>query len=217
MKGNVKAILTGTGVIFGLQLILAILIKVYAESVAQAKTEPLTAGEHFNMLFMGVSLGTFFIGGLIVGFMEERLALGAPVIAAALAMALASLVSYVFNLPDNIFLVAYAQEGAWGSFVMTVAIGLVATVAGGLIGERIRTPAADDPIARSVVVIALALVLTAPFYFLIPYGLPWYIAVIATLVILVLVGVGYYLFTQGPTFEQSIEEISISPERHRES
>jgi hypothetical protein len=217
MKLSVKSVLIGTGVIFGLQLVLAILIRVYAESVAQTRTDALWGGGvHFNMLFLGVSLGTFFVGGLFTGFAEDRVALREPVLVALLAMALSSVVSTVFKLPDNIFLVTYAQGGAWGSFAMTLAIGVLATLAGGLIGERIRMPSAEDQLARAVVMIALALVLTGPFYFLIPFGLPWYIAVIATLVLLILVGVGYYLFTQGPTFEQDIEEISISPERHRE-
>lgn len=217
MKINIRPILVGTAVIFGLQLVLAILIRVYAASVAQGQADLLTAGASFNMLFLGVSLGTFFVGGLFLGFLEERLALGEPVLAAVVAMALSAGVSTGFGLPDNTFLLAYAQKGAWGSFFMTVAIGVLATLGGTLIGERIKIPSAEDALARSVVVIALALVLAGPFYFLIPYGLPWYIAIIATLVIMVLVGVGYYRFVQGATFETSIEEISISPERHRES
>jgi len=219
MKINIRPILVGTAVIFGLQLVLAVLIRVYAASVAQGQADLLTAGASFNMMFLGVSLGTFFVGGLFLGFLEERLALGEPVLAAVIAMALSAGVSTVpqFSLPDNTFLVAYAQNGAWGSFFMTVAIGVLAMLGGALIGERIKIPSAEDTLARSIVVIALALVLAGPFYFLIPYGLPWYIAIMATLVIMVLVGVGYYRFVQGSTFETSIEEISISPERHRES
>ncbi len=213
MKSSVKAVLTGAGVILGLQLILSILVKIYAQAIAQAQTEPLIAGIQFNNLFLAVSLGTFFIGGLIVGFMQERLALGVPIAVAILGLAVCSFVFSVFSLPDNIFLVGYAQKGAWGSFIVTVAGGVLVTALGALSGERVKSPIEDDPVARTVLVIALGVVLMAPFYFLIPYGLPWYIAVIITLVILVLVGIGYYLFTEGPTFEEDIEEISISPER----
>lgn len=217
MKFSVRPVLVGAAVIFGLQLVLAILIRVYAASVTQSQADPLVAGTSFNMMFLGVSLGTFFVGGLFLGFLKERLALGEPVLAAGLAMVLSVAVSAGFGLPDTTFLVAYAQGGAWGSLVMAVAIAFLATLGGGLIGERIKIPSAEDELARGVVVVALALVLAGPFYFLMPYGLPWFIAVIATLVIMVLVGVGYYRFVQGATFETSIEEISISPERHRES
>jgi len=217
MKVTLKAVLTGTVVIVALQLLLGVLIKAYVASAAAASGGSLAGGINFNILYLGISLGTFFVGGLIVGFMGERLNLGEPVVAGGLGLLLSALVLSGVNLPDNTFLMMNAQKGIWGAFIVIVAVAVLATLGGGLIGERIRMPSADDALARRVMVAALALVLVGPVYLLVPYGLPWYIAVMATLVLLILVGVGFYMFTQGTTFEQSIEEISISPDRHRES
>ncbi len=215
MKLGLKAVLVGTGVIFGMQFILSALFRVYAQTIAKAGTESLVAGQSLSILLLGVVLGTFFVGGLIIGLMGERLSLGVPVIVALTVVVLSSLVSLGLGLRDFVFLVTYEQEAAWFSNVMTIALAVLAILGGSLIGERIQTPTAEEQLARWVVVIALALILVGPFYFLIPFGLPWYIAIIATLAILVLVGVGYFLFTQGPTVEQDMSEISISPERRR--
>jgi hypothetical protein len=150
--------------------------------------------------------------------MEDRVVLGEPVLAALIAMMLTTLTAFL-GLPETVFLASFAKAGAWGSLIMTVAVGIIATVGGGLIGERIRVPTEDDPLARAAVAVGLALVITGPFFLLMlpPYNLPWSVVVTAVLIVLVLVGVAYYMFTRGETFEKSIEEISISPERRRES
>jgi hypothetical protein len=225
MKGGVMRVLIGVGAIVGLQVLLAILIRAFAQSVALTESAPVLSGTHFNLLFLGVSLGTFFIGGLIVGFMEERVALGEPVLAALIAMVVTSVISWL-GLPETVFLYTYGKQlsenpfslEVWGSFLITVAVGVIATLGGGLIGERIRVPADDDRLARAAVTIGLALVITGPFFLLMqpPYSFKWYVVVIVVLIVLALVGLAYYLFTQGATVEKSIEEISINPERHRE-
>lgn len=218
MKGAVKRILIGTAAIFGMHLGLGILVARYAESVEKAETEPLGASLQVgNPLFLAIILGSFFIGGLIVGFMEERVVLSEPIMAAVLAMALVSGAVLGLGAGDTLFLVSYARAGDWGSFLVTLAIGAVTTLGGSLIGERMRTPAEETPIVLTSIVIGLGLVIIGPFLLLLPYGLPWYIAVIAILIVLVLVGVAYYLFVQGRTFEQDVSEISIHPERERPS
>lgn len=218
MKGAVKRILIGMAVIFGMHLALGVLVTRYAESVEKAQTEPLGASLQVgNPLFLAIILGSFFIGGLIVGFMEERVVLSEPIVAALLAMALVSGSVLWLGFGDTLFLVSYARAGDWGSLLVTVAIGAVTALGGSLIGERMRTPAEETPVVLTSVVIGLGLVIVGPFLLLLPYGLPWYIAVIAILTVLVLVGVAYYLFVQGRTFEQEVSEISIHPERERPS
>ena len=218
MKGAVKRILIGMAVIFGMHLALGVLVTRYAESVEKVQTEPLGASLQVgNPLFLAIILGSFFIGGLIVGFMEERVVLSEPIVAAVLAMALVSGSVLWWGLGDTLFLVSYARAGDWGSFLVTGAIGAVTTLGGSLIGERMRTPAEETPVVLASVVIGLGLVIVGPFLLLLPYGLPWYIAVIAILTVLVLVGVAYFLFVQGRTFEQEVSEISIHPERQRPS
>jgi hypothetical protein len=214
MRGELKRVSIGIAVIAGLQILLGILIAV----AAQQQAETLIGGKQFNLLFLGVSLGTFFIGGLIIGFMEDRVTLSEPILAAVLAMLITS-VAAVAGLPDTLLLYSYFTSQALTSFVMTVAVGLIATLGGGLIGERIRVPSEDDRLARIAVTIGLALVITGPFFLLTmsPFHLPWGIVIAAVVIVLALVGVAYYMFTRGETFEKSIEEISISPERRRET
>jgi len=214
MKGAIKRVLIGAAVIFGMQLVLGLLLSIYAQSIAEAQTDPLLAGLRFgNALFIGIILGSFFVGGLIIGFMEERVVLGEPILAALAAMGLSSLAVTFGGASDTTFLVSFAEHGEWGSFIVTVAIGAVTTLGGSLIGERLRTPAEETPLVRTSVAIGLGLVIIGPFLLLMPYGLPWYAVVIAILTVLVLVGVAYYLFVQGPTFEKEVSEISIHPER----
>lgn len=213
MKGGRRRILIGAAVIVGMHLAIGALVSLYAQSLAASESEPLIATLRFgNPLFLAITLGSFFIGGLILGLMQERVLLEEPIVASLGAMAVTSLAVWA-GAPETIFLVSFAREGAWMSFLVTIAVGVVATVAGALIGERLRTPSDETPIVRASVAIGLGLVIIGPFLLLMPYGLPWYIVVIAILVIFVLVGVAYYLFVQGPTFEQEVSEISISPER----
>ncbi len=217
MKGSIRNILVGTAVVFGLQVLLGILISIYAAQIAQANVEPLTASLRFgNPLFLAISLGSFFVGGLIVGFMEERVVLLEPIVVAALTMALISLAVGILGLAETVFLISFAKAGAWGSFITTVATAIIATVAGALIGERMRTPAEDDALARAAITIGLTLVIVGPFLLMTSYGLPGYVVVIVVLMLLALLGLAYYLFTKGAPLEEEIKDMSISPERQKE-
>jgi hypothetical protein len=203
-------------VIVVMHLIVGLVVSTYAQRIAQAKTESLATSLQFgNPLFIAVILGSFFIGGLIIGFMEERVALSEPIIAAVGAMLLSSL-AVTLGAADTILLVSFYRGSDWASLAVTIAIGAVATIGGSLIGERLRTPAEETALVRWSVVVGLGLVIIGPFLMLISYGLPWYVVVIAILTVMVLVGVAYYKFVQGPTFEKEVSEISLSPERERD-
>ncbi|GBC81863.1 hypothetical protein HRbin10_00978 [bacterium HR10] len=213
MRGGAKRVLISMAVIVGMHVVVGALVSLYAQRIAGSESEPLMATLRFgNPLFLAITLGSFFIGGLILGLMQERVILGEPILAALGAMLVTSL-AVLAGAPETIFLVSFARVGAWMSLLVTIAVGVVATVAGALIGERLRTPAEETPLVRASIATGLGLVIIGPFLLLMPYGLPWYIVVIAILVVLVLVGVAYYLFVEGPTFEQEVSEISISPER----
>lgn len=213
MRGGAKRVLISLAVIVGMHIVIGALTTFYAQRIAESESEPLMATLRFgNPLFLAITLGSFFVGGLILGFMQERVILGEPVIAALGAMLVTSL-AVMAGAPETIFLVSFARSGAWMSFLVTIAGGVIVTVAGALIGERLRTPAEETPIVRASIVTGLGVVIIGPFLLLIPYGLPWYVAVIAILVVLVLVGLAYYLFVEGPTFEKEVSEISISLER----
>lgn len=216
MNGSLKNIATGTSIVFGLQILLGILIKIYAAQIAQSDTEPLVAGYGFgNPLFIAISLGIFFVGGLTVGFMEDRVILKEPITVALLAMGLLS-IAVIFGMAETVFLVSFARSGAWGSFLTTVAGGIISTVAGALIGERMRTPPEDDALARGALTIGLGLVVVGPFMLLTRYGMPWIVVLIVVLILLSLLGLAYYLFTKGSPLEDEINDISISPDRRRQ-
>lgn len=215
MSGSLKNIATGTAVVFGLQAVLAVLIKLYVAQLTPTEVEPLAAGSGFGTpLFLAISLGIFFVGGLTIGFMEDRVVLKEPILAALIAMGL-TFVAVNFGMAETVFLNAFAKSGAWGSFITTIAGGVIATVAGALIGERMRMPAGDDGLARVALTIGLVLVVVGPFMLLTRYGMPWMVVLIVVLILLSLLGLAYYLFTRGSPIEDEISDMSISPDHRR--
>ncbi|HWP45060.1 MAG TPA: hypothetical protein VNO14_17590 [Blastocatellia bacterium] len=222
MKDRIKWILVGLGFTFGLQVIISLIFTGIAFSAARSETG--VPQESISVLVIGISLGAFLIGGFIIGWMSEELR-----IIEALIVAIATLV-----LSALIF--AALPEGNKGQFLTGLLVGnftkhpgqsavfvvlaLAAAAAGNYIGWHVKVPH-EGVLDRAALLIGLIGAVVGPFALLAMGGrntsgqpeLPWYFLLIVLVLLLVIVGVGFVMFTRESHYE---EEISISPDTRRE-
>ena len=213
MGSRIKWILVGIGSTFGLQVILSLLFAGLAQPQASST---------ISVIVFGLSLGTFLIGGFIIGWMSEELRMIDALIVVLTTLLLSLFVLLV--LPDvsrEQFVTVLPLSdipGHLAESLMFVAFAVVAAAAGTYIGWHVTVPQ-EGIIDRVALVLGLLGAIVGPFLLLAVGGresgsnqpaLPWYFLVIVLVLLLVIMGVGFFMFTRESHHE---EEISISPEQ----
>jgi cbb3-type cytochrome oxidase subunit 3 len=219
MKDRIKWILVGLGFTFGLQVIISLAYTAIAYSAARGSAVP---QDTIVIAAFGFMLGAFLIGGFVVGWMSEEVRVLDSLIVAALTLILTLLVYSA--LPSGNkgqfvsgYLLANVKRGS-----MFILLALIASAIGSYWGSHVKVPQ-EGVLDRVALLVGLVGAVVGPFVLLAVGGsdptnpnqsnLPWYFLVIVILVVLAIVGVGFVLFTRESHYE---EEISISPEHHKE-
>lgn len=220
MKDRIKWILVGLGFTFGLQVIISLIFTgiAYSNKSSQADVISDTA----VAVAIGATVGAFLIGSFIVGWLTEDLRVVDSMIVAVATIGLTLLVYTA--LPSSTqpqfvsgFLLAHVARG----LVLSV-LALIAGAIGAYWGWHLKVPQ-EGKLDRIALLVGLVGAVVLPFALLALGGrdpgnpnapfLPWYFLAIVLVVVLLIVGVGFVLFTRESHYE---DEISISPDHHKE-
>ena len=227
MKDRIKWMLVGLGFTFGLQVLISLIFIGLAFSAARSKT-PGQEGEFvwgsFLLLVFGLSVGSFLIGGFVIGWMSESLRILDSLLVAALTLVLSALVYAA--LPEGNkaqFVIGWISSASIGQSLLFVLLGFVLAAVGAYLGWHVGVPQ-EGVLDRVALIIGLIGAIVGPFVLLAIGGrdparpdqpnLPWYFLALVLVLVLVIVGVGFVLFTRESHYE---EEISISPDTRREN
>jgi MFS family permease len=220
MKDRIKWILVGLGFTFGLQVIISLLFTGIAYSNKSSAADVIS--DTAVAVAFGSAVGAFLIGGFVIGWLTEELRVVDSLIVAVATMTLTLLVYAA--LPSG-------NKGQFisGHLLSNVSRGsllaILALIAGVIVsywGWHLKVPQ-EGVLDRIALVLGLAGAIVGPFVLLAIGGhdasnqnatnLPWYFLAIVLVAVLVIVGVGFVLFTRESNYE---DEISISPEHHKE-
>lgn len=220
MKDRIKWILVGLGFTFGLQVIISLLYTGVAFSTKSSAAD--VVSDTAVAVTLGLTVGAFLVGGFVVGWLTESLRVIDSLIVAVATLALTLLVYSALpssNQPQFVtgFLLAHVTRGA-----ALAVLALISAAIGAYWGWHLKVPQ-EGILDRIALVIGLVGAIVGPFVLLAIGGhdssnpsapnLPWYFLVIVIVLVLVIVGVGFVLFTRESHYD---EEISISPEHHKE-
>lgn len=237
MKERIKWILIGFGFTAILQLLISLAFTGIAYSLASS--ESVAEQGAISLYVFGFTLGTFLVGGFVIGWLSEEARVFDAVLFGALTLIVTALIYTA--LPSEPSRAQFAT-GTWlsESIVRTSAEGLTTTVTqiaftgrsvlfallallasgiGAYWGWHVKVPQ-EGFIDRAALLIGLVGAVVGPFV-LIATGnsadtttpnLPWYFLAAVLVVLLSLVGVGFAMFTRESHYE---EDISISPEHHK--
>jgi hypothetical protein len=197
MKERIKWALVGFGFMFGLQILIGQMVRLFAGTSSNPDT--------YYLIIVGLTLGTFLVGGIIIGVMLDQMAVIESIVAAIAALALNALLSVSSNpISHNPLFFGQSTTG-WSIFVGVLAI--VLAIAGAFIGERINTPQ-SDALSSALLIIGLLSVIVGPYVLLIREMPGRAIAVIGV-ILLVSIAIALWLFTH----ERSpVEDVSIRPD-----
>jgi len=220
MKDRIKWILVGLGFTFGLQVIISLLFTGIAYSNRESAAD--VVSDTAAAVAFGAALGAFLIGGFVIGWLTEELRVVDSLIVAVLTLALTLLVYTA--LPSGNqgqfvsgYLLSDVRRGA-----LFAVVALIAGVIGAYWGWHLKVPQ-EGVFDRIALVAGLVGAVVGPFVLLAIGGrdpsspnapiLPWYFLAIVLVLVLVIVGAGFVLFTRESHYD---DEISISPEHHKE-
>jgi len=221
--------LIGLGFAFGLQVVISLIYTGLAFSAARNGTA-LPQGT-VALIVLGVTLGAYLIGGFVVGWAEEMLRVADAIAVALLTLALTAVV--YLALPDANK--AQFVSGVWltdqtghiaatGTTLLFVVMAVLGAVGGAYWGWRTAVPS-EGILTNVTLLIGLLGAIVGPFILLAiggresgnpPLPLSFVVAVLVGL--LIIVGLGFWMFTREYRRESTYEdEISISPEHHKKS
>ncbi|HSB10465.1 MAG TPA: hypothetical protein VLM38_13335 [Blastocatellia bacterium] len=220
MKDRVKWILVGLGFTFGLQVIISLIFTGVAFSSRTSLAD--VVSDTAVAVAFGTSIGAFLIGGFVIGWLTEELRVVDSLIAAVLTLALTLLVSTALPSGNKAqFITGYLLSDVRRGPVLA-GIALIAAAIGAYWGSHLKMPQ-EGILDRIALLVGLVGAIVGPFVLLAVGGrdsanpnapiLPWYFLVTVLVLVLVIVGVGFVLFTRESHYD---EEISISPEHHKE-
>jgi hypothetical protein len=234
MKERIKWILVG----FGFTAILQFLISLAFTGLAFSAARSGVAGEQgaISLYVFGFTLGAFLVGGFVIGWMSEEQRIPDAVLVALFTLAVSAIIYTALpGEPSR----AQFVTGSWLSESLTRAnadgssstatqiaftarsglfalLAFTASAIGAYWGWHVKVPH-EGFIDRAALLIGLAGAVVGPYILVATSGdrdaagLPWYVLATLLVVLLVIVGVGYVMFTRESHYE---DEISISPEHH---
>jgi hypothetical protein len=230
MRKRIKWIIIGLGFAFGLQVIVSLVYTAVAFGAARSSVA--VPQGTVSVIALGVTLGAFLIGGFVVGWTEDSFRPVDAVAVALLTLALNALVYQALPAGNK----AQFVVGAWltdqaGHLALTPStllfIGLVviAAVAGAYWGWHTAVPS-EGFATRIALLFGLMGAIVGPFVLLALWGsdpsnpsqpgLPLSFVATVLLLLLLIVGVGFWLFSREAGREATYEEgMSINPETHR--
>ncbi len=194
MKDRIKWILVGVGFTFGIHVVISLIFTGIALSVASSGS---TVGEStFPVAAYGLTLGSFLIGGFVVGWMSEELRVLDSLIVAVVAILLSALV--YFLLPSGNkgqFVSGFFFTDAVNALVYIVP-GLIAAAIGAYWGWHITVPQ-EGVVDRIALLLGLIGAIVGPFVLLALGGgdptnpnarsLPWYFLLIVIVLVVAIV------------------------------
>lgn len=202
MKHVLKRMLIGVGLMYATQVVFVWIVVRYL----MPASGPI---EFHNLIaYLGYTLAAFFIGGCVMGLMTERVLIIEPTMAAISALALDLIFTQAGLLKGaGVFLFSLAvQAGEYRVALVTVAVAIVAAVAGALMGERRNVPQ-EDWVSQALLAIGLAGLLWGPFFLLGIYLPKAYLFIVGAAL---LAGICMAAYRFGKTSD-AIEAISIRP------
>jgi MFS family permease len=221
MKHRIKWMLLGLVFTFGIQAAISLIANLLFGK-AQAPQGIIL------VLIFGLTLGTFLIGGFVVGLMSEKLHFLDSAIVALATILLSALLFLLVSSAGRYYLAMNWLNDSSGHVSITgqnflyILLALVAAVAGTYLGWRVQAPQ-EGQFDRIALLIGLMGAVIGPFVMFSFEGsdaasaseqqFPWYFLVIVILLVLVIMGVGFLIFTRE---SRHADEISISPPKNEE-
>jgi len=230
MMNRIKWVLVALGVAFGLQVLISLVYTSIAYSAA-GSSQPVPQGTASVVVF-GFAVGTYLIGGFVVGWMNDKLRIGDGVVVALLTLVPAILL--YLALPEGNraqFVIGVLLSNPAGNLVLSgrsilfIISGSTASALGAYLGWHATVPQ-EGIFDRVALALGLLGAIVGPFILLAVGGpagshdpassnrpgLPWYFLTIVLVLVLVIIAVGFVRFARE---SQETDEISISPDRPR--
>jgi hypothetical protein len=219
MKERIKWIAIGFGFMVGIQVLASLLLIGLAQML---KASPnLVLEPYWVFLVLGLTLGGFFLGGFIIGRVEEAPRITDAVIAAVVTLALSVII--FLALPESSRgqftgskWLADAAGNASSPWVgaLLIAPAFIVSALGAYLGYSMTT-SVESAVERFVAASGLACAIGGPVIALIISGfiLPWYAVIVGLALILSGFVISYRMFKRG---SHETEDVSISAERGAE-
>jgi hypothetical protein len=220
MKDRIKWILVGLGFTFGLQVIISLIFTAVAFSNRSSQAD--VVSDTAVAVAFGTAIGAFLIGGFVIGWLTEELRVLDSLTSAVLTLALTLLVYTALPTGNKAqFITGFLLNDVRRGLLLTV-LALIAGAIGAYWGWHLKVPQ-EGALDRVALVLGLVGAIVGPFVLLAIGGrdpanpnapnLPWYFLTTVLVLVLVIVGVGFVLFTRESHYD---DEISISPEHHKD-
>jgi hypothetical protein len=220
MKDRIKWILVGLGFTFGLQVIISLIFTAIAFSNRSSQAD--VVSDTAVAVAFGTAIGAFLIGGFVIGWLTEELRVLDSITAAVLTLALTLLVYTALPSGNKAqFITGHLLNDMRRGLLLTV-LAFIAAAIGAYWGWHLKVPQ-EGALDRLALVLGLVGAIVGPFVLLAIGGrdpanpnapnLPWYFLTTVLVLVLVIVGVGFVLFTRESHYD---DEISISPEHHKD-
>jgi hypothetical protein len=220
MKDRIKWILVGLGFTFGLQVIISLIFTAVAFSNRSSQAD--VVSDTAVAVAFGTAIGAFLIGGFVIGWLTEELRVLDSITAAVLTLALTLLVYTALPSGNKAqFITGHLLNDVRRGLLLTV-LAFIAAAIGAYWGWHLKVPQ-EGALDRLALVLGLVGAIVGPFVLLAIGGrdpanpnapnLPWYFLTTVLVLVLVIVGVGFVLFTRESHYD---DEISISPEHHKD-
>jgi MFS family permease len=220
MKERVKWIVVGFGFMVGIQVLASLLFIGLAQMLRASPN--LILEPYWVFVIFGLTLGAFFLGGFVIGRVEEAPRIIDAVIAAIVTLALSVIV--FLALPESSHdqftgskWLADAAGNASSPWVgaLLIAPALIASALGAYLGYSMTTQV-ESMVERFVATLGLACAIGGPVIALIIGGfiLPWYAVTVGMVIILSGFVISYWLLKRAA---READDVSISLDRVAET
>jgi hypothetical protein len=221
MKHRMKGMLLGLGFTFGIQATISLIT-----NLLFGKTQ--SPQGIFLVLVFGLTLGAFLVGGFVIGLIGEKIRLLDSAIVATVTILLNVLLLMLTSSGSGKYLAMNWLNDSAGRISITgqsflyIILALMASLAGTYIGWRVKAPQ-EGQFDRIALLVGLMGAVIGPFVLFSFEGsdagsaneqhLPWYFLAIVILLVLVIMGIGFLMFTRE---SRNADDISIRPQKSEE-